>query len=122
MLIKIIRLSLFIVSVCFTDSAMSINYTSSHLILNCSGRGTVDVIFHAYGHVQEAWLGNFEVGSGHRVSNGVDIVRFANGDILFHAQKIDRYAFHYIMSDKTLNPCVVVAEKKPKPVNLLTVR
>lgn len=101
---------------------MSVNFTSTHLILNCSGRGTVDVIFHAYGHTQEAWQGNFEVGAGHSVSNGVDIVRFANGDILFHEQKLDRYAFHYSKSNKTLKPCVVVAEQKPKPVSLLTVR
>ncbi|MBM7016666.1 hypothetical protein JTL32_20160 [Enterobacter cloacae] len=101
---------------------MSVNYTSDHLILNCSGRGTVDFIFHAYGHTQEAWQGNFEVGAGHRVSNGVDIIRFANGDILLHDQKLNRYALHYIKSNKNLNPCVLVAEKKPEPVSLLTVR
>lgn len=119
---KIINTALIIAGSFFTASAMSVNYTASHLTLNCSGRGRVDVIFHVYGHRQEMWQGNFEIGSGHRVSNGVDIVRFVNGDILFHDMKLDRYAFHYNKSDKSLNPCVVVAEKKTAPVNLWTVR
>jgi hypothetical protein len=82
----------------------------------------VDVIFHAYGLKQESWQGDFEVGAGHRNSNGVDIVRFVNGDLLFHDVKLDRYAFHYNKSDKSLSSCIVVAEKKTEPVNLLTVR
>ena len=106
----------------FTDSAMSVKYTSSHLTLNCSGRGSVDVIFHAYGHTQEKWQGNFEIGAGHRVSNGVDIIRFVNGDILFHDTKLERYAFHYNKADKPIAPCVIIAEKKPEPLNLWTAR
>ena len=119
---KIFKPALIIVWSFFTAPALSVNYTASHLTLNCSGRGRVDVIYHAYGLRQERWQGNFEIGSGHRLSNGVDIVRFVNGDILFHDMKLDRYAFHYKKSDKSLNPCVVVAEKKPAPVDLWTFR
>lgn len=116
---KIFKSSLFILGICFTSAVMSMNYTSSHITLSCPVRGDVDILFHAYGHFQEAWHENFEVGLNHRTQNGIDIIRFVNGDILFHDQQTNRYAFHYNMSEKTLNECAIISEKNTKSIDLI---
>ena len=116
--LSIIRMSLFVILSLHSINASSINFSSTHLMLNCDSRGKIDVLFHVYGHVQETWDGNFEVGSGHKHSKGYDIVSFRNGDVLFHNIYSDTYSYHYYDDDRILYSCTKISERSTYPFNL----
>ena len=73
----------------------SLNFSSTLLRLNCPDRGLVEVILHLYGHTQEKWRGNFETGAGHKRSGDMEMIPFANGDILFHSVAGDEFSYLY---------------------------
>lgn len=99
-------------------NAYALNFSSAYVILNCENRGRVEVLFHVYGHVQEVWEGNFEVGSGHKNAKGYNIVFFRNGDVLFHNLYSDAFSYHYYDNDRGLYSCSKISEQGTHPVNL----
>lgn len=116
--LKKIKTCIFLTCMLFTSIAQSINFNSSQLILNCPRRGIVEILFHVYGHTQEVWRNNFETGSGHKVINGIEVVQFANGDIMFHNIKVDRYSLYYNNLPYKLNECIKISERTLNPINL----
>lgn len=68
--------------------ALSLNFSSTFLRLNCPQRGLVEVILHVYDHTQERWRGHFETGAGHKRAGDTEMIPFANGDILFHCGEV----------------------------------
>lgn len=91
--------------------AISLNFSSTFLRLNCPERGLVEVILHAYGHTQERWRGHFETGAGHKRSGDTEMVPFANGDMLFHS--ISNDAFTYIYDGETTPRYCAKLDERP---------
>ena len=75
--------------------ALSLNFSSTFLRLNCPQRGLVEIILHVYDHTQERWQGHFETGAGHKRAGDTEIIPFANGDILFHSLSSDAFSYLY---------------------------
>lgn len=98
---------------------LALNFNSTYFTLDCEGRGRTDILLHYYGHVDEKWDGNFEVGSGHKVSKNTEIITFSNGDILFHGLKNDHYFLFYShdMPPK-IHKCYLLSKHVPIPMNL----
>lgn len=95
----------------------ALNFTSTYLRLNCPSRGIVEITLHVYGHVSELWNGHFEVGAGHRSHNGMELVKFINGDLLIHQSSSDEFLFRYV-GEKNLRHCQKLSEN---PVNVQSI-
>ncbi|QLP24748.1 hypothetical protein [Enterobacter roggenkampii] len=94
--------------------ALSLNFSSTFLRLNCPQKGLVEVILHVYDHTQERWRGHFETGAGHKRAGDTEMIPFANGDILFHSVSSD--AFSYLYDGETiLRHCVKLDERPVYP-------
>lgn len=96
---------------------LALDFTSTLLRLNCPSRGIVEITLHVYDHVSELWKGHYEVGMGHRTYNGVDLVKFTNGDQFIHKARSGEFIFRYA-GKKTLQRCHKLSEK-PLAVKVL---
>lgn len=92
----------------------ALNFSSTFLLLNCQGRGNIQVLLHAYGHTQEQWEDNFETGAGHKSSGNVDIIQFVNGDALLHDRRYESYSYVYLGTG-SLHHCVKLTERALYP-------
>ncbi|MFJ2973284.1 hypothetical protein ACIPDS_01200 [Kluyvera sp. NPDC087067] len=95
----------------------ALNFTSTHLRLHCPSRGIVEITLHVYEHVSELWNGHFEVGAGHRSRDGMDLVKFINGDLLIHQSHTDEFLFRYA-GESTLRHCQKLSESPVSVVSL----
>ncbi|HAS1784334.1 MULTISPECIES: hypothetical protein [Enterobacter] len=110
MLVRFSGLLLFFISF----HALSLNFSSTVLRLNCPERGPVEIILHVYDHTQEKWSGNFETGAGHKRSGDTEIIPFANGDILFHSISRDTFSYLYD-GESRLRYCAKLDERPVYP-------
>ena len=104
--------SLFLTLSSFPSHAL--NFSSTFLVINCPERDNVEVLLHVYGHTEEKWNNNFEVGAGHKTLGKLEFIPFANGDILIHDRLSDTFSYVYYgvgpvqrckkLSEKTLFP------------------
>ena len=92
----------------------ALNNSSTFLRLNCPQRGLVEVILHVYDHTQEKWQNNFETGAGHKRSGDMELIPFANGDILFHSVSTDAFSYLYSGEEK-LYRCLKLDERPLYP-------
>ncbi|MEX3021743.1 hypothetical protein AB4K05_19355 [Kluyvera sp. STS39-E] len=95
----------------FSAPAWALDFSSTILRLNCPSRGLVQITLHVYGHVSELWKGNYEVGGGHRSHNGVDLVKFTNGDQFIHNSNSNEFMFRYA-GKKALQHCHKLSENR----------
>lgn len=107
-------LKLYFLLVIIPFQAFSLNFSSTILKLNCPERGLVEVILHVYGHTQEAWRDNFETGAGHKRVGDIEIIPFANSDILLHRVSTDTFAYIYD-GEERVKHCIKLNEKAIYP-------
>ena len=89
--------------------AWALDFTSTILRLNCPSRGLVEITLHVYDHVSEQWKGHYEVGAGHRTHDGMNLVKFANGDQFIHKARSGEFLFRYA-GGKVLRHCHKLSE------------
>lgn len=106
----------FIILVLHSQAVSAMSPSPQILTLNCQNRGYVDIIFHLYGHVQEKWAENFEVGSRYNNADGYEIASFTNGDILFHNLLTNTFIYHYFDNDSVLFSCEKIYQSATHPV------
>lgn len=114
--LSIIKNTVIIVLFIHSQAVYAINNPLKHLALNCQKRGYIEVIFHLYGHVQEKWGDNFEVGTRQNNTEGYEIASFTNGDILFHNLRSNTFIYHYFDNSSILYSCETIYQSATHPV------
>lgn len=99
----------------FSSPSNALNFNSTDLKLVCPQRGVVEVTLHLFGHVSELWDKNYEIGAGHVESGNMDIIRFVNGDVLFHNKRTEGMFYHYYDNPGVIS-CSVLSENPVHPL------
>lgn len=110
----ICQFTLLMILMALNMQAGALDFSSTSLLLNCQGRGNIEVLLHVYGHTQESWDDNFEVGAGHKTVGNVDIVQFVNGDTLLHDKRENSYSYAYFGAGP-LHRCLKLEERALYP-------